>query len=122
MKNLVALIALIALPALADLSAPPSGDNQRSTVAQQIGPVTVSIEYSSPRVKRGDNDRRGKIWGTLVPYGMNNLGFGTCKSCPWRAGANENTVFTTNEDVKINGQALPKGSYGLSMIAGKEEF
>jgi hypothetical protein len=114
---------LLATPTLAaGLSAPPSGDNQRSTVQQQIGPVTVSVEYSSPRVLHNGVDRRGKIWGQLVPYGMSDLGFNNCKSCPWRAGANENTVFTTSHDVKVQGQPLPKGSYGVHMIPGKDQF
>ena len=104
------------------LTLPPSGDNQKSTVAQQIGPVTVSIEYSSPRVTRGKDDRRGKIWGKLVPYGLTDLGFNDCKKCPWRAGANQNTVFTASHEVKVQGRALPAGRYGLHMIPGPDEF
>ena len=75
---------------------PPSGDNQRGQVTQQIGMVKVSVEYSSPDV-HGPNgeDRRGKIWGALVPYGIYDLGFNNRKG-PWRAGANENTVFTVS--------------------------
>jgi len=122
MKKILAAL-LLAAPAYAQgLTTPPSGDNQRSNVRQQIGPVTVSVDYSSPRVSRNGNDRRGKIWGQLVAYGMSDIGFNNCKSCPWRAGANENTVFTTSHDVKVQGQLLPKGSYGLHMIPGKEKF
>jgi hypothetical protein len=122
MKLVAAL--LLAAPATfaAGLTYPPSGDNQRSTVTQQIGPVTVSVEYSSPRVTLKGTDRRGKIWGHLVPYGMSDLGFNNCKNCPWRAGANENTVFTTDESVKVQGQLLQKGKYGLHMIPGKDQF
>jgi len=101
---------------------PPSGDNPRSTVTQGIGPVKVTIDYSSPRVVRGKNDRKGKIWGELVPYGMTDLGFNGCTSCPWRAGANENTTFTVTHAVKVQGQPLEAGTYGLSMIPGKEEW
>jgi hypothetical protein len=110
--------------AQAGLTLPPSGDNQRSTVTQQIGLVKVTLDYSSPDVHapNGD-DRRGKIWGELVPYGMANLGFGTCgDQCPWRGGANENTVFTTTHDVKVQGQPLPAGSYGLHFIPGTDEW
>jgi hypothetical protein len=117
------IATLVAAPVFAgDLSGPPSGDNQRSTVTQQIGPATISIEYSSPRVVLKGNDRRGKIWGALVPFGMSDLGFNNCKSCPWRAGANENTVFTTSLDINVQGQKLPAGRYGLFMVPGKEEF
>jgi tetratricopeptide (TPR) repeat protein len=48
--------------------------------------------------------------------------FGTCTECPWRAGANQNTVFTVSHDVKIEGQALAAGSYGLFMEPGPEEW
>ncbi len=101
---------------------PASGDNQRAFVRQQVGPVEVSISYGSPRVVLKGNDRRGKIWGTLVPYGLTALDFNDCKSCPWRAGANEGTVFTVSDEVKIQGKSLPAGSYALFAITGTEEW
>ena len=68
-------------------------------------------------------DRRGKIWGGLVPWGMSKDAFGTCgDECPWRAGANENTVFRVSHDVRVEGQPLAAGSYGLFMVPGPEEF
>jgi hypothetical protein len=101
---------------------PPSGDNQRSTVTQQIGMVRVTIEYSSPDVHGpAGEDRRGKIWGTLVPWGVHDLGFNNRKG-PWRAGANENTVFTVSHDVKVQGQPLAAGRYGLHMLASAGEW
>lgn len=106
------------------LTLPPSGDNQRTVVTQQIGPAEVSIAYSSPDVTApGGEDRRGKIWGQLVPYGMANLGFGTCgDQCPWRAGANENTTFAVSHDVLVEGQPLAAGTYGLHAIPGEERW
>lgn len=106
------------------ITTPPSGDNQVSSVTQHIGLVTVTVDYSSPDVHgpTGD-DRTGKIWGELVPWGMSNLGFGTCgDQCPWRGGANENTVLTVSHDVKVQGQPLPAGSYGLHFLPGQEEW
>ena len=119
--------ALLATPALAQwpgLTLPPSGDNQKATVTQHLGLVTVSVDYSSPDV-HGPNgeDRTGKIWGELVPWGMANLGFGTCgDQCPWRGGANENTVLTVSHDVQVEGQPLPAGRYGLHFLPGPEEW
>jgi len=105
------------------ISLPPSGGNEAATVTQGIGPVKVTINYHSPKVVRGTNDRRGKIWGTLVPYGLQpGLGFGTCTQCPWRGGANENTTFTVSHDVKIDGQPLPAGTYGLHFIPDPTEW
>ncbi len=105
------------------LTQPPSGDNQRSSVSQGIGLVTVRVDYSSPDVHGPDGaDRKGRIWGELVPYGLHDLGFNNCTSCPWRAGANENTVFTVSHDVMIEGQPLPAGAYGLHMLADPNEW
>src|SRR5579872_150380 len=76
------------------MTLPPSGNNQKAETVQYIGPVRISINYSSPAVHAGTGkDRRGHIWGELVPYGLSDLGFGNGKPGPWRAGANENTVF-----------------------------
>jgi tetratricopeptide (TPR) repeat protein len=116
------MLAAAAAASAQSLTLPPSGDNQRSEVVQQIGIVRASIEYSSPDV-HGPNgeDRRGKIWGALVPYGIHDLGFNNRKG-PWRAGANENTVFTVSHPVKVDGQPLPAGRYGLHMLAGEREW
>jgi hypothetical protein len=102
---------------------PPSGGNQKSSVIQHIGLVEVRIDYSSPDVHGPDGaDRTGKIWGGLVPWGMQNLGFGTAKESPWRAGANENTVFTVSHDVMVEGKNLAAGSYGLHMAPQQNEW
>lgn len=79
-------------------------------VQQRIGNTDVTVIYSRPSV----NER--EVWGKLVPYGMNNLGFGTATESPWRAGANENTVIKFSDDVTIEGQQLKAGKYGLHMI------
>lgn len=123
----LALAVILAPPASAQfggLTMPPSGDNQYSSVTQGIGPVRVNITYNSPDIHgpQGE-DRRGKIWGALVPYGLADLGFGTCgKDCPWRGGANENTVFTVSHDVTVEGQPLPAGTYGLHFIPAADEW
>ncbi|MDX2149572.1 MAG: DUF2911 domain-containing protein [Bryobacteraceae bacterium] len=112
-----------ALFAQVGLTLPRSGNTQRSAVTQFIGPVKVSIEYGSPAVHAPDgSDRRGQIWGKLVPYGLTDLGFGHRKPSPWRAGADENTVFETTNDVLIQGKPLPAGRYGLHMITGPSEW
>jgi len=111
------------------LTLPPSGNNQKASVTQFIGPVKVSIDYSSPAVHGPAGpgnpqivDRRGKIWGGLVPYGMTNLGFGPRKEGPWRAGANENTVLSVSHPVLVEGKPLDAGKYGLHFIVEREEW
>lgn len=97
---------------------PPSGNNQRSTVTQYIGNLAhVTVDYSSPDVTAPNGqDRKGQIWGQLVPYGLTDLGFGLRNPSPWRAGANENTTITFSHDVEVQGQPLAAGTYGLHMI------
>lgn len=129
-RRLPMLSALVLAAALGAVSAPAqtitqpfSGDNQKASVTQWIGPVKVTVDYSSPDVHGPDGaDRTGHIWGELVPYGLHDLGFAGCTSCPWRAGANENTVFTVSHDVTVEGQPLKAGSYGVHMIAGRDEW
>ena len=99
------------------LTLPPNGDNQKAVVTQFIGPAQVTIEYSSPKVHGpGGADRRGKIWGELVGNGMADLGFPPGRLGPWRAGANENTVFAVSHPVLIEGKPLAAGRYGVHIL------
>ena len=124
MKVLAVTVLTATVASAQSITVPPNGDNQKSSVTQHIGLVRVTIDYNSPDVHLPNGtDRRGKIFGTDVAhYGLVNLGFGTCKECPWRAGANENTVFTVSHDVKVEGQPLKAGRYGLHMIVDPNEW
>lgn len=91
-----------------------------ATLNQQIGMTSVTVNYSRPQVIANGNDRTGKVWGTLVAYGFNKINFASQGEIPWRAGANENTVITFSDDVKIEGKSLKAGSYGLHMAIHEE--
>ena len=109
------------------LTAPPAGDNQRSIVTQYLGMVSVTIDYNSPDVTSpAGDDRTGKIWGELVPWGIapNPFypGFGSAETMPWRVGANENTTIEFSHDVEIEEQPLPAGKYALFMVPGPETW
>jgi hypothetical protein len=119
--QIVMALLVISIMAVAQISLPPSGDNQRSEVIQWIGLAKVRISYSSPDV-HGPNgeDRKGKIWGEVVHYGFIDQGFGTSKAAPWRAGANENTTISFSHDVKIGGKEVKAGTYGLFLDVEKE--
>ncbi|MBS0000669.1 MAG: DUF2911 domain-containing protein [Cyclobacteriaceae bacterium] len=122
-KQIILMLGILLFPLLSfaqNITLPPSGGNQKSSVSQWMGIVKVSFTYNSPDVTgpSGEN-RTGKIWGELVPWGMNNLGFGTAVESPWRAGANENTVFYTSHDVRIEGKDLPAGHYGFHIISSE---
>jgi hypothetical protein len=96
-------------PAHAQLTTIPDGGNKRAAVSEWVGVTNVTITYNRPGVK----GREGQIWGKLVAAGYIDQGYGTSKSAPWRAGANENTTIEFNTDVKIEGQDLPAGKYAL---------
>jgi tetratricopeptide (TPR) repeat protein len=96
------------------LISPPSGDNQKARVTQWIGPVEVTINYSSPDVHDpSGKDRTGHIWGELAHYGFIDQQYGTSKAAPWRAGANENTTISFSHDVSVGGKSVKAGTYGL---------
>lgn len=80
---------------------PSPPDSVMGTVAG----AHITIKYSSPSVKGR------KIWGGLVPY-----------DSVWRAGANEATTFETDKDIKVQGQNLPAGRYGLFAIPGQNSW
>jgi hypothetical protein len=103
------------------ISQPPNGGNQKASVTQFIGPVSVTINYNSPDV-HGPNgaDRKGHIWGELVHYGFIDQGFGSSKAAPWRAGSNENTTISFSHDVKIGGKDVKAGTYGLFLDVEKD--
>ena len=79
--------------------------SQHALIGQRIGITDITINYHRPLA----NGRQ--IWGKVVPYGQ-----------VWRAGANENTTITFTDPVTIEGQALDKGTYGLHMIPGENEW
>jgi len=104
MKFLISGLALfLGLNANAQLNAPqPSPE---ASIEQIVGLTKVEIEYSRPGMKGR------KVFGELVPFGE-----------IWRTGANSSTKITVEHDVKIGGQAVPKGTYALYTIPGKDEW
>jgi hypothetical protein len=114
MKKCLFLLAMIlfAVPLFAQVpynSAVPNGYTKKAIISEQVGLTQVTITYHRPAVK----GREGKIWGEVVHKGFVDQGFGNGKPAPWRAGANENSVIEFDNDVKIEGQTLPKGRYGI---------
>ena len=84
----------------------PSPLRSDSTV---VGSNYLQIEYSSPGVKNR------KIFGSGGDYlvSFNEM---------WRTGANEATVFSTEEAIMIDSIELPKGKYALFTIPGEESW
>ena len=109
-KNILAGCAVVAM-GLAMLTIPAKSQQDKSkrpsppahTECKFDDGGTITIDYSSPRLKGR------KIVGEQDPYGK-----------PWRAGANEATTFVTSKDVHIGGAAggldVPAGNYTLFTI------
>jgi hypothetical protein len=79
--------------------------SQHAVIMQRIGVTDITVNYHRPLI----NGR--PLWGKLVPYEK-----------VWRAGANENTTVTFTDPVTIEGQPLDKGTYGLHMIPGENQW
>ena len=125
----LAVIAIAAVSVTAQVRTPrPS---PKASVMETIGVTDVTITYSRPAVKAR------KIWGDPLPGQAETVkGEATLDNqnvrpkdaviVPWghvwRAGANEATTFQVTDDVLINGQKLPAGSYSLHTIPTKDEW
>ena len=81
----------------------PLGElSPRDSVAASIGGANVSVAYGSPR-KRGR-----EVFGALVPWDR-----------PWRTGANNATLFTTDQPIRAGSVRLPAGKYSVFTIPGQ---
>lgn len=69
------------------------------------GGKSITVDYSSPRVKGR------KIFGGQEPYGE-----------VWRAGANEATTFVTTADLKVGGKDVPAGNYTMFAIPNPDKW
>ncbi len=101
----LSLAAVAALPAMAQRIQGLPEQSQGQTVTQVVGVSMVTIDYHRPQV------RGRQIWGSLVPY-----------DSVWRAGANENTTIHFSDPVKVEGQDLAAGTYGLHMLPGEKQW
>lgn len=96
-------IALTVSTSFAQLKTPRPSPG--AVITQTVGITDITMKYSRPGVK-------GRvIWGGLVPY-----------DSVWRTGANEATTITVGDTVKVEGNVLPPGTYGVATIPGRTEW
>ncbi len=102
-RSIFTITALLALGLALPLVAQRGDDSQRKSknghLEGVVAGVHVTIDYGRPQV------RGRQIWDKLVPYGQ-----------VWRTGADEATTIRFDQDVTVEGKALPKGQYALFTI------
>jgi Protein of unknown function (DUF2911) len=96
------MVTILSIGATAQDKAMPSPPAKATAT---IDGVTVTIDYHQPSAKGR------KVMGALVPFGE-----------VWRTGANATTSIDFGANAKIEGQAVPKGKYGLYTIPGENEW
>jgi hypothetical protein len=103
---LAALVfAVFCAPAWAQRGDDSERASKNGKTVGSIGGVETVIEFGRPKVK-------GRaIWGGVVPFDQ-----------VWRTGADEATTITFAAPVRIEGQALPAGTYALFTVPGKDEW
>jgi len=129
--SLLAVLCVLCFAAAASAQPTLPRPSQKASVMQRIGVTDVTITYSRPGVKGR------QIWGDPLPGQSADVkGEATLddqnkrpKNAPivpwghvWRTGANEATMFVVTDDVLVNGQKLPAGSYSLHTIPTKDEW
>ena len=115
------LLLLLAAPAglAQDMSfqmdVPTRGNAEARTspnalVGQTVGTTDVLVTYGRPSVRErlvfGDSAAQA-----LVPFGE-----------VWRTGANEATTIHFSAPVRVEGQAVPAGTYALFTMPGETEW
>jgi len=100
---IVTAVAALAVHAKQDKSKRPSPP--ATAKCDLGGGKSITVDYSSPRVKGR------KIFGAIVPYGE-----------PWRTGANEATTFVTTGEAMVGGQHVPAGNYTLFTVPNKDKW
>jgi hypothetical protein len=105
-KTLITALALVATTSVfAQQQMRTPRPSPSATLTQAVGLTDITIKYSRPGVKGRT------IWGDLVPYDK-----------VWRTGANEATIITFSDDVTVEGQKLPKGTYSFHTIPGRDQW
>jgi hypothetical protein len=102
-KVLIFLLSAAVLPLMGQITTPAASPFCK--IEQKIGLGTMTIEYSRPSKKNRI------VFGDLVPYEK-----------MWRTGANATTKITFSDDVKVEGQNVPKGTYVLFSIPGEYQW
>ena len=104
MKNKLALtLIFISYFSYSQLLSPVA--SPKTKIIQKVGLVDINLEYSRPSKKNR------KIFGGLVPYGK-----------IWRTGANNPTLISFSENIKLNNKLIKKGDYHIYSVPSESKL
>ena len=94
---MIAAVMMVSNSAMAQINTPAPSPGCK--MEQVVGLTTVKLDYSRPNVKGRTLFVDVEAFGSI-----------------WRTGANRATKITFTDDVKIEGNAVPAGTYALYSI------
>jgi len=104
MKNKLALtLIFISYLSYSQLLSPVA--SPKTKIIQKVGLVDINLEYSRPSKKNR------KIFGGLVPYGK-----------IWRTGANNPTLISFSDNIKLNNKLIEKGDYHIYSVPSESKL
>jgi len=80
--------------------------SEHAVAAQTVAGTTITVEYSRPQARGRDS-----LIGKVVKWGDH-----------WTPGANWATTIEVDRDVRLNGEALPKGRYSIWAIVEPDRW
>jgi len=106
--------ALLVAVAMMVLSGSPLMAQQKrisphETVSAVVDGNRVTVVYGRPYTKDPKTGEPRKIWGGLVPFGK-----------VWRTGADEATLFITQQDLQMGDTTIPAGAYTLWTLPNED--
>jgi hypothetical protein len=99
------MIALGAAPA----TQPRGRVSPHETVSSVVDGNRVTVVYGRPYTKDPKTGEPRKIWGGVVPFGK-----------VWRTGADEATLFITQQDLQFGDATIPAGAYTLWTLPNED--
>lgn len=100
--RIIAIVVAVLLIAFLGLRTFTKSKSPEAVIENTHNGLNVKVTYCQP-------SKRGRvIFGELLPFGE-----------VWRTGANEATIISFGQDVRIAGEPLAKGDYSLWTIPGQ---
>ena len=101
LRPLLVLVTALAVSLTPSRGQPPRV-SPHETISRLVDGNRITIVYGRPYSRDAASGQTRKIWGGLVPYGH-----------VWRTGADEATLFITEQPIDLGGTWVAPGAYTL---------